>query len=292
MTDHVLRVQSALTDRDHVLLGWLADHGVLTTAQIAHALFPSVDFAQERLRKLTTLGVLARFRPQRPEGGSYPYHYLLDQLGVDVVCTQREDDLPRRDAARKRRWHLTNRANLPHLLGINQFFIELAGHARTHPEARLVRWWPASRTQRMGAFAEPDDPVQVRAYTARVRPDGHGIWVEHDDQVPFFLEHDTGTERLSVLVDKITAYEKLAAVTRRVWPVLFWLHSATRERHLHQRLSEAKVRIPVATAARDEATHAGKSPAESVWWLHHHPGGLIRLAALADTVISEETKAA
>src|SRR5690349_9687079 len=93
MTDHVLRVQSALTDRDHVLLGWLADHGVLTTAQIAHALFPSLDFAQERLRKLTTLGVLARFRPQRPDGGSYPYHYVLDQLGVDVVSAQRGDDI-------------------------------------------------------------------------------------------------------------------------------------------------------------------------------------------------------
>ncbi|MFR9777723.1 replication-relaxation family protein [Micromonospora sp. MS34] len=290
MTDAVLRVQSALTDRDHILLGWLADHGLLTTPQIAHALFPSVDFAQERLRKLTTLGVLARFRPQRPDGGSYPYHYLLDQLGVDVVAAQRGDDLPRRDAARKRRWHLTNRANLPHLLGTNQFFIELAGYARTHPEAHLIRWWPASRMQRLGAFAEPDDPVQVHAYIPRVRPDGHGIWAEHHQQVPFFLEYDTGTERpLSILTDKITAYERLAAVTRRVWPVLFWLHSAARERHLHQRLSDAGIRTPAATAVRDDAARNGKSPAEAVWWLHRRPGGLLRLADLADTVITTQT---
>ena len=44
MDDPVLRVQSQLTDRDRVLLGWLYDHGVLTSFQIAHALFPSLDF--------------------------------------------------------------------------------------------------------------------------------------------------------------------------------------------------------------------------------------------------------
>jgi len=290
MTDHVLRVQSALTDRDHVLLGWLADHGVLTTAQIAHALFPSLDFAQGRLRRLTTLGVLARFRPQRPDGGSYPYHYVLDQLGVDVVSAQRGDDIPRRDAARRRRWHLTNRANLPHLLGVNQFFTDLAGHARTRPGTCLERWWPAARMQGIGAFAEDGDPIQVLAYIAKVRPDGHGIWAEHHQRVPFFLEYDTGTERpLSLLVDKLFNYEDLAGVTGRLWPVLFWLHSAIRERHLHHHLNETRIRIPVATAARDHTTQTGLSPADAVWWLHHRPGAPLRLADLATTVIDGNT---
>jgi hypothetical protein len=292
MTDHVLRVQSQLTNRDHVLLGWLADHGVLTSAQIAHALFPSVDFAQERLRTLTLMGVLARFRPQRPDGGSYPYHYVLDQLGVDVVSAQRGDELPRRDQARRRRWHLTNRANLPHLLGVNQFFIELAGYARTHPDTRLERWWPAARMQRIGAFAEDGDAVQVRAYTARVRPDGHGIWVEDGDRVPFFVEYDTGTEPLGVLVDKMFDYVALAKATGRTWPVLFWLHAAARERHLHQRFNEAGTTMPVATAARDDAARTGNSPAEAVWWLHRYPGGPLRLADLAETVATRENKTA
>ncbi|MFF5288489.1 replication-relaxation family protein [Paractinoplanes globisporus] len=44
-------MQVALTGRHLVLLGWLADHGVLTAEQIAAALFPSVDFAQRRLRR-------------------------------------------------------------------------------------------------------------------------------------------------------------------------------------------------------------------------------------------------
>src|SRR5262249_43427983 len=176
MTEPMMRVQSALTDRDHVLLGWLYDHGVLTSFQIAHALYPSVDFAQKRLRKLTATGLLARFRPQKPDGGSYPYHYVLDQLGTDVVAVQRGDELPRRDQARKRRWQLTNRANLPHLLGLNQFFIDLAGHARTHPDTALLRWWSTARCQQPGAFAADEDDIHQRIYRATVRPDGHGIW--------------------------------------------------------------------------------------------------------------------
>ncbi len=293
MTEPVLRIQSHLTDRDHILLGWLADHGVLTSFQIAHALFPSRDFAQERLRKLTNLKVLARFRPQKPDGGSYPYHYVLDQLGVDVVAAQRGDEMPRRDQARLRRWHLTNRANLPHLLGVNQFFIDLAGYARTHPETNLDRWWPASRCQVAGAFREPgEDNVMVLAYKAKVRPDGHGIWTERDRQTSFFVEFDTGSEPLWKLVDKLDGYTALAKMYRRVWPVLFSLHSAARERRLHQALSEDGVRYPVATAARDDTTQPGHSPAEAIWWLHRHDRGLLRLAGLATAVVDSRDEAA
>src|SRR3954453_7337257 len=103
VSEPILRVQAALTGRDLVLLGWLADHGVLTTEQIAAALFPSVNFAQRRLRALLDMRVVDRFRPQRPDGGSYPYHWLLAQLGADVVASQRGEPVPRRDQARQRR---------------------------------------------------------------------------------------------------------------------------------------------------------------------------------------------
>ncbi|MDG4833989.1 replication-relaxation family protein [Solwaraspora sp. WMMD1047] len=282
MDEQFMRVQARLTDRDHVLLGWLADHGVLTTVQINHALFGSLDFTQRRLRKLCHAGLLARFRPFRAEGGTYPYHYVLAQLGVEVVAAHRGEDLPRKDQARKRRWHLTNRANLPHLLAVNQFFTDLAGHARTHPEASLDRWWPASRFQGQGALAQPGDPIQVFAYTTRVRPDGHGIWTEHGLSLSFFAEIDTGTEPLPVLVDKVDGYLHMAGVTGRIWPVLFWLHSALRERHLHTRLTEAGVVYPVATATRDTATQQAASPADDIWWLHRHAGARQRLVSLAD----------
>ncbi|GAA4690918.1 replication-relaxation family protein [Phytohabitans rumicis] len=279
-----MRVQSRLTDRDHILLGWLADHGVLTSFQIAHALYPSLDFAQRRLRKLCDTGLISRFRPFRADGGTYPYHYVLDQLGVEIVASHRGDELPRKDQAKKRRWHLTTRANLPHLLGTNQFFIDLAGYARTHPEAALVRWWPAARCQQPGAFAEKNDDIQIKVYKPRIRPDGHGIWIENNAVVPFFAEYDTGSEDLDRLLVKIAGYEDLARVTGQRWPVLFSLHSPVRERHLHQRLAEYEWPVPVATAAREGATHTGLSLAEAVWWLHRHDGGLLRLADLAAVV--------
>lgn len=50
--------------------------------------------------------------------------------------------------------------------------------------------------------------------------------------------------------------------------MLFWLHSTTRQHHLHQRLNTLRLGVPVATAARDYATDAGLSPAEAVWWVH------------------------
>jgi hypothetical protein len=125
--DVVLRVQSHLTDRDHTLIGWLGDHGVLTSAQIAYALFPSLDFAQRRLRTLHRLGLVDRFRPLKMDGGSFPYHYVLAQLGAQVLAAQRGDDPPRPGQARQRMRALTSRANLGHLLGTNQFFTDLAG---------------------------------------------------------------------------------------------------------------------------------------------------------------------
>ena len=126
MDDPVLRVQSQLTDRDRVLLGWLYDHGVLTSFQIAHALFSSLDFCQRRLRTLHRLRLVARFRPQRAEGGSYPYHYVMDQLGAEVVAAGRDDHPPRRDHARTERRRWTSSRTLTHRLGVNQFFTDLA----------------------------------------------------------------------------------------------------------------------------------------------------------------------
>jgi predicted transcriptional regulator len=272
----LLRVQSRLTDRDMTLLGWLADHGVLTTAQIAHALYPSLDFAQRRLLKLTRADLLDRFRPQRPDGGSHPYHYLLDQLGVDVMAAQRdEDDLPRRDRARKRRWWLTNRANLPHLLAVNQFFTDLAAHSRTHPDTALERWWPSARCQRQGAFRDLD-PDDTRLFFATIAADGHGIWTttRRDStggdvtvQVPFFVEVDLSTEDLPRLAGKVVAYEKWSRTTGHVWPLLFWLDSAVRERHLQDRLRARPTIVPVATAVRPQ-THVDAGPAGRLWWLH------------------------
>jgi hypothetical protein len=277
VSEPLLRVQCRLTARDLTLLGWLADHGVLTTPQIAHALYPSLDFAQRRLLKLLAAGVVDRFRPQRPDGGSHPYHYLLAQLGVEVVAAQRaEDDLPRKDRARRTRWWLTNRANLPHRLAVNGFFTDLAGHARTHPDTALERWWPSSRCQQTGAFAQLSPGTShYDIWGVTIAADGHGIWTHHPPsgrtvRVPFFAEIDLGTEDLGRLVGKVGAYQRFTDATGWVWPVLFWLPSIVRERHLHTKLTELHTSVPVATATTDLTATQGLSPADAVWWLHHH----------------------
>ncbi|MEU4557445.1 replication-relaxation family protein [Actinoplanes sp. NPDC023936] len=265
MDDPVLRVQSQLTARDRILLGWLYDHGVLTTFQVAKALFPSLDFCQRRLRALYQLRLIARFRPQRADGGSYPYHWLIDQLGAEVVAAARDERPPRRDHARLERRRWTSTRTLSHRLGVNQFFTDLAGYARVHPNVWLRQWLPEAACQRAGTFAEPDDPVLIRAYEPSIRPDGYGVWAEDDKVVPFFLEYDTGTEQLGVLIGKLVGYRKLFAELGRAWPVLFWLHSAARERNFRTRLAELPPVIPMATGARDSAALRRQSPAEAVW---------------------------
>ncbi|MCI4064471.1 replication-relaxation family protein [Micromonospora sp. R77] len=283
MSDQVLRAQSILTVRDHVLLGWLADHGVLTTPQIAHALFPSLDFAQRRLHRLRGVGAVDRFRPLKTDGGSYPYHYVLDQLGAEIIAAHRDQPPPRPSQTRARRRRWTVARVLAHRLGVNQFFIDLAGHARVHPDHELSRWWSESRCREPGAFAGPDAPVELHAYPAPIHPDGHGIWKAGDHQVPFFLEYDTGTEPLTELVRKVDAYHRMAGLGGPRWPVLFWLHSMARAHHLHQRLARETLRVPVATAGRDHAAQAAVGPAGPLWWLHGHQGPLA-LADLADAL--------
>ena len=289
--DALLRAQASLTDRDLVLLGWLYDHDLLTTDQIASALFPSVDFAHRRLLRLTRLGVVDRFRPQRWEGGSHPYHYLLGQLGFEIVAGQRQEELPRRDQARRRRAHLTSRANLPHRLGTNQLFVDLAAYARRHTEAALT--WPAADLYRAASgflHSEQDSPM-LMTLKGVPRPDGHGLWREHDHTVPFLVEWDSGEEVLDVLVRKVAGYDLVAHHTRWRWPVLFVLPSLRRETNLHSRLTQWRAAgpTPVATVGRDFLGATGHGPAEAVWQLHGCPGSRLRLADLPHTDADPDT---
>ena len=95
----------------------------------------------------------------------------------------------------------------------------------------------------------------------------------------FFLEHDTGTEPLGRLVDKVARYTGTPDRPVPRLPVLFWLHSAAREQHLHQRLSSMHLPTTVATAARDNAAE-GASPADPSWTRHGDAGQRVSLADL------------
>jgi predicted transcriptional regulator len=268
--DQVLRVQHHLTARDWRLLGWLYDHDVLTSFQIAHALFPSLNYAQRRLTELTALGLVERFRPLRMQGGSYPYHYALAHLGTEVVAASRKQEPPRRAVSKTRLHRIATSRNLDHRLGINQFFTDLAGHERQHGNSRLFHWWPDTKLR---GFSPPG----VNAYLI-VFADALGVWQEDDRTVACYFEYDTGTEALAVLVDKLDGYRGMRDRGGPAWPVLFWLHSATREAHLHRRLDAARPTVPVASCSRDRTD--GKSPAEAIWYLHGTTAPLLRLGEL------------
>lgn len=268
-TDRVLAVQASLTNRDLTLLGWLADHGVLTTPQVVEGLFGSTSFAQRRLLRLLDLRVVARFRPQKPDGGSYPYHWVLDQAGAEVVAAQRGQPLPRPGVARARRLHLTARANLNHLLGANGFFTALAAHQRTHPGTTLLQWSPASHYTQPNSLYEMGDDLDVSLRLgAQIRPDGSGVWAEHDRTVWFLLEHDTGTEPLGTLIGKIVRYWALIRAKRQPLAVVFDVATARREHNLRTRLAaeHGLLDLPVATSSRDLRAATGLCPAGPVWW--------------------------
>jgi len=274
--DRVLRVRAQLTDRDRLLVDWLADHRVLTTFQICHALFGSLDFAQRRLLILHRLGLVDRFRPLRAGGGSYPWHYVLDQIGAEFVAASRGLTAPRPGQTTERKRRVAASRTLEHLLGVNQFFTDLAGWARTRPPARLQRWWPEQRCAEPGAFGT--------TLISPVRPDGHGVFAEGARRVAFFAEFDTGFEQHSVLLSKVSRYADHVAKGGPAWPVLFWLPTTARERRLHQLLSGIDIAVPVATAARDslDANVCGADPVWLVVGAGDAPRRLVDLADLGD----------
>ena len=248
--------------RDRWLLGLLDEHQTLTTEQVTAIAFPTVRKARRRLLLLNQRGVLDRFRHGvRP--GSQSWRWTLGPLGAAIVAAGRGDPMPRPAAVRARTDRLSTSPQLRHLLGVNQVFCALAAHARHHPGAELARWWPERRA--------------AQACGNLVHPDGHGVWVEDDRRVPFWLEFDLGTEVLSRVADKVTGYARLAP-TDLGYPVLFWLPTTAREDHLHHLLTRtaAAERVTVATAATDHAGEA--SPAARVWRL----AGLTGRVRLAD----------
>jgi hypothetical protein len=241
-----------ITERDEALLSLLSQHQVLTTAQIATALFPSLRAAQKRLTLLYRIGALDRFVYARRPADTGGMRYTLGPLGSQLH--------PRPGARRTSAQHSMDIARNPkqrHLLGVNGFFTDLLGHARTHPGTHLRRWWNETDTTAVHALAG-------------VHPDGHGIWETDGTTVGFFLEYDTGSEVQRLLLAKLPAYERLAVAGPR-YPVLFYLPGTDRETNLHHNLAGRRLPFIVATAIH------GRHPASPVWRIAGHPGPRLRL---------------
>jgi hypothetical protein len=253
----VLAVQSHLTDRDLTIIDWVDRHGVLTTGQLTAAFFTSPTTAAHRLAKLRALGLLDRFHRPHPGAWFSPWHWVIGPLGAAITAAARDSAPPTPRALRARHAALADSRKLAHLLGVNQFFVDLHVHARHHPEARLVHWW--------------SEPEAAARYHGRIHPDGHALWRHQDTTIGVFLEHDRGTEALHRLVGKLAAYDQLASAGGPAYPILFWLPNPARETNLQHELTQRRPDryLPIATAV---ATPDGPGPAGVVWWLHGRPG--------------------
>ncbi len=245
---------------------------MLSTDQIAAALFPSRRAARLRLAVLQSLQAVSRFVDVTT--GSKQYLYALGPLGAVVYPTQfndpnqREARTPRSSIDRTER--IIGSRRLPHLLGTNQLFIDLAAYARTDEHARLARWW--SEQHATSAFAAAS---YLSGKGTGVHPDGHGVWVAGGREVGFFVEHDNGTEPLRVVFEKLRGYEQLVASGGPRYPVLLRVPSRRRERHLIDALRGVPTAMPVATGIHSE------HPAGPAWtlaadpdlrrWLHELP---------------------
>lgn len=268
---------SVITPRDRQLLRWLFEHSVLTTDQISRALFHHPTTARHRLTKLLRWKLVARFRwhPGGPHGGANSYSWVIGPVGARLIYAERGEHCPRPDVLRARREALAASPILAHTTGANDFFIALIARARRIPDAELSTWM------------NPTDAARAYSrFDLRLRCDGHGIYAEHGTTTAFFLEHDHGTEGNTVLLDKVRAYERATTKGWPAHPVLFWLHSAARERHLHATLARHRhPAVPIFTAVRHH--HGPTDPGEAVWMPSHTLGARYRLADLSNHHIPE-----
>jgi hypothetical protein len=265
----------SLTDRDRYLLAVLAEHQVLTADQIARLKYTDANTARKRLVLLTRRGILDRFRDGvRP--GSQAWRYTLGPLGATIVAAAQARPAPRSGAHTERVLRLARSPRLAHLLGVNEFFVALAAHARAHPGYALRLWWNEARaTAACAGLAHPDG-LGVWAYRP---PDPGGS--RHGDshlgsrelgrvgrEVVFFVEHDEGSEPIPRVTGKLAGYAQARLGGGPDHPVLFWLPTLAREAHLHAHLARHRLPSPapvVATATRQHADATRLGPAGPVW---------------------------
>lgn len=279
---------SRLTDRDRRVLALVDRHTVLTTDQLLVLEFGSLTRAQHRLAELRRLDVLWRFRHPLVSGGSRPWHYTVGYTGARLLAAQHAARPPRPGVFVQRLERIAESPTLRHLLGTNQFFVDLAGYARR-------AGWPNPNVfDGNGLDTWRSEKEITTFYSNRVRPDGYGCWSAHGRRLGFYLEYDTGSEPLWVLAGKLDAYTGSTDRYRSSYTeptakmlhgmLLFWLPSARREANVRRALAGRYCPVPVATAFRAYGDPDG--PAGPVWavlnparYTSRNPGRL-RLADL------------
>lgn len=223
-----LSVLSSLIQRDVDICLDIFDHRFLTTTQVFQLHFPSYSRARVRLHQLYLLGVLDRFRPpKRP--GSWPWHYVLDKLGAQIVSDMRDIDAHRLYFHRNRQANLLNSVRLNHMRDVNEFFCHLIFASRQKNEFRVTKW--------LG------EQASTALCHGIVRPDGAATIETPSGNLDFFLELDRGTEDSARLRNKMIDYDEVAISKHLPKLLLFCFHSPRRERFARQALRSTRVNV-------------------------------------------------
>ncbi|MFD0850845.1 replication-relaxation family protein, partial [Actinomadura adrarensis] len=259
-----------LTDRDRAILDLVWEHRVLTSQQITALFFRTRERTHQRLRQLHGLHALSSFQPWVPNGTA-ARHWVLGPVGAHVLAVDQGISVRELGFRHEAALSIAVSAKLGHQVGVNDFFVHLRAYARHRDDGtRLTTWWSERRClSQWGDHARPDAFGQWRETRKHASP----------TQVGFFLEHDTGTEPLTRVADKLNGYADLARETGSTTPVLFWLPSAAREANLRRLIGTPPV--PVATAVQ-LPTSAPEGPAGPVWLPAGITGPRQRLATLAN----------
>lgn len=231
----LLHAASWLTDRDDQICLDLYEHKLLTTPQITDLYFRDERRARRRLIKLYRGNVLNRFRPPMFVG-SAPYHYILDELGAQLVAARLGLDMKYMRQRLEYDARLPKNPRLDHLVESNQFFVTLIAACRRDSSFELTTWW--------------GEKTSAAHLSTRARPDGLGTLAGPDETCTFLLELDRGTERGDRLEAKVFSYAPVFRGDDTPDALLFLFPTAERERWARRRL-DLPVRIVIATSFRE-----------------------------------------
>ena len=256
----VAELAGRLTERDRHLCRLLSEHRVLTSHQLTQLAFGHLDTAEDRLRTLTSLGVLDRFRPRR-DTGSAPYHYVLGPLGAATLAAEQQITVAELGYRRATTLAIAHNRTLPEIVAVNSFFTALTAYARHHPDTELARWLSQRQCHTI--------------WGTLVRPHGFGRWHDHDTVLEFFLEY-RHEEPFSDLIAALADYDALAQATPQLATnLLVVLTSTRREAELHRAVPPRSYLVATATPCE------GVNPAEAIWLPLGSGGPRQRLADLA-----------
>jgi Replication-relaxation len=217
----------------------LAEHTALTTGQVVRLGFaPSVAQAQQRLLRLTRRDWIGKVRLDADIENSC---WLLDAVGLDIFGSRRPH--------RSRRQPIPDKPALAATVRTNDFFVELASHARTHPGDDLRQWWSPTTCYPL--------------VSPRLPNTSYAEYVHHGRRINFWYEHDDETASPAELTARLLRYR---AVLLRTGLGTVLMRMATSQRESNLQWSLLGEELPALTVATINPERSSTAP--EAWWVH------------------------